>query len=474
MPVKYISCYHIVQGQDPTGFAAKPKPIIKDNMEQLSNPDIYLQWLEQAATWLSANVLLVPILIQIAACILATIPAFLLRRRLTTVLLRLQDWKPLLPYAGFRRFAQVLPGLAFPIILVITVWIIDAIAIQAGYRHNLVRLVASLLNAWVVIRLAAAIVNDPVWSRTIAAFAWTLAALNIVGWLEPGIAILDGLAIEIGSFRVSVYGVIKAVLSLAVLLWVASFASRLFEQRIQKVHRLTPSVQVLMAKLLKLVLLSIAVLFALSTIGVDLTALAVFGGAVGVGIGLGLQRIVANLISGVILLLDRSIKPGDVIAIGETFGWIQSLGARYTAVRTRDGTEFLIPNEDLITTQVENWSHSDVKLRLKIPVGISYGCDPHLAIRLCNAAAAKCPRVLDNPGPNTLMRGFGDNSVDLEIRFWINDPQNGRGNIISEILLNVWDAFIEHNIEIPFPQRDLHLRSSDAPIRVEMTNTRTP
>ncbi|WP_417829123.1 mechanosensitive ion channel family protein [Thalassospira sp.] len=443
-------------------------------MEQLSNPDIYLQWLEQAATWLSANVLLVPILIQIAACILATIPAFLLRRRLTTVLLRLQDWKPLLPYAGFRRFAQVLPGLAFPIILVITVWIIDAIAIQAGYRHNLVRLVASLLNAWVVIRLAAAIVNDPVWSRTIAAFAWTLAALNIVGWLEPGIAILDGLAIEIGSFRVSVYGVIKAVLSLAVLLWVASFASRLFEQRIQKVHRLTPSVQVLMAKLLKLVLLSIAVLFALSTIGVDLTALAVFGGAVGVGIGLGLQRIVANLISGVILLLDRSIKPGDVIAIGETFGWIQSLGARYTAVRTRDGTEFLIPNEDLITTQVENWSHSDVKLRLKIPVGISYGCDPHLAIKLCNAAAAKCPRVLDNPGPNTLMRGFGDNSVDLEIRFWINDPQNGRGNIISEILLNVWDAFIEHNIEIPFPQRDLHLRSSDAPIRVEMTNTRTP
>ncbi len=451
-----------------------PKPIIKDNMEQLSNPDIYLQWLEQAATWLSANVLLVPILMQIAACILATIPAFLLRRRLTTVLLRLQDWKPLLPYAGFRRFAQVLPGLAFPIILVITVWIIDAIAIQAGYRHNLVRLVASLLNAWVVIRLAAAIVNDPVWSRTIAAFAWTLAALNIVGWLEPGIAILDGLAIEIGSFRVSVYGVIKAVLSLAVLLWVASFASRLFEQRIQKVHRLTPSVQVLMAKLLKLVLLSIAVLFALSTIGVDLTALAVFGGAVGVGIGLGLQRIVANLISGVILLLDRSIKPGDVIAIGETFGWIQSLGARYTAVRTRDGTEFLIPNEDLITTQVENWSHSDVKLRLKIPVGISYGCDPHLAIKLCNAAAAKCPRVLDNPGPNTLMRGFGDNSVDLEIRFWINDPQNGRGNIISEILLNVWDAFIEHNIEIPFPQRDLHLRSSDAPIRVEMTNTRTP
>ncbi len=438
-------------------------------MEQLTNPDQYIAWIEQAIAWLSANVLLVPILIQIAACAIAIIPAFLLRSRLAALLSRLQNWKPLLQYGGFRRLATVLPDLAFPLILVVTVWLIDAIAIQAGYRHNVVRLVASLLNAWIVIRLAAAIVDDPVWARTIATIAWTLAALNIVGWLEPGIEILDGLALQVGEFRVSVYGIIKAVLSLAVLLWVASFASRLFEQRIQKVHRLTPSVQVLMSKLLKLVLLSVAVLFALSTIGVDLTALAVFGGAVGVGIGLGLQRIVANLISGVILLLDRSIKPGDVIAIGETFGWIQSLGARYTAVRTRDGTEFLIPNEDLITTQVENWSHSDVKLRLKIPVGIAYSCDPHFAIKLCNEAAAKCTRVLDNPGPNTLLRGFGDNSVDLEIRFWINDPQNGRGNIMSEILLKVWDAFKEHDIEIPFPQRDLHLRSGDAPIKIEMS-----
>ena len=443
-------------------------------MEQFTNPDQYAKWLEQAINWLSANVLLIPILIQIVACVAVIIPALLLRSRLEKLLSRLQKWKPFLQYAGFRRFANVLPDLAFPLLLVVFVWLLDAIAVQAGYRHNVIRLIASLLNAWIVIRLAAAIVNDPVWSRTIAAVAWGLAALNIVGWLDPTIEILDGLAMQVGEFRVSVYGIIKAVLSLAVLLWVASFASRLFEQRIQKVHRLTPSVQVLMAKLLKLVLLSVAVLFALSTIGVDLTALAVFGGAVGVGIGLGLQRIVANLISGVILLLDRSIKPGDVIAIGETFGWIQSLGARYTAVRTRDGTEFLIPNEDLITTQVENWSHSDVKLRLKIPVGISYNCDPHFAIKLCNEAAAKCQRVLENPGPNTLLRGFGDNSVDLEIRFWIDDPQNGRGNIISEILLNVWDAFKEHDIEIPFPQRDLHLRSGDAPIKIEMSSPQSP
>lgn len=438
-------------------------------MEQFWNPDQLVIWLEQAAAWVETNVLLVPILLQIVACLLAVIPALLLRRPLSHQLARLQNWRALLHYAGFRRLLAVLPDLAFPIILVLLIWFIDAVAIQAGLRHNILRLVASLLNAWIFIRLGTAVVNDPVWARSIAIIAWGLAALNIVGWLDPTIDLLDSLALQIGQFRISVFGILKAMLSLAILLWVASFASRIFEQRIQKVHRLTPSVQVLMSKLLKLVLLSIAVLFALSTIGVDLTALAVFGGAIGVGIGFGLQRIVANLISGVILLLDRSIKPGDVIAIGDTFGWIQSLGARYTAVRTRDGTEFLIPNEDLITNQVENWSHSDVKLRLKVPVGIAYRCDPHFAIKLCNEAAAKCTRVLDNPGPNTLLRGFGDNSVDLEIRFWITDPQNGRGNIISEVLLNVWESFKENEIEIPFPQRDLHLRSSDGDIRIEMS-----
>ncbi|WP_085584903.1 mechanosensitive ion channel family protein [Thalassospira mesophila] len=431
--------------------------------------DRILAWFERALNWVQANLLLVPILLQVAAVALAAVPAILLAKPVGRLLARLQNWRPLSHIPGLRRLCATLPGLAFPLVFVLVIWVLDGIAIQAAYPHNVLRLVASLLNAWIFIRLVSTLMNDPVWGRTIAIMAWTIAALNIVGLLTPTIAMLDSLAIELGSVRISVYGLIKAVMSLAILLWVASFASHLFEQRINRVHRLTPSVQVLLVKLLKIVLLSVAVFFALSTIGIDLTALAVFGGAVGVGIGLGLQRIVANLISGLILLLDRSIKPGDVIAIGDTFGWIQSLGARYTAVRTRDGTEFLIPNEDLITNQVENWSHSDVHLRLKVPVGISYNNDPRRAIELCNIAAGKCKRVLETPGPNTLLRGFGDNSVDLEIRFWINDPQNGRGNIISEVLLNVWDEFKNNDIEIPFPQRDLHLRSSDQPLKFEVS-----
>jgi len=192
-------------------------------------------------------------------------------------------------------------------------------------------------------------------------------------------------------------------------------------------------------------------------VGIDLTAFAVFGGAIGLGIGFGLQKIVSNLISGVIILLDRSIKPGDVMKVGDTFGWINSLGARYASVVTRDGTEYLIPNEDLITQQVVNWSYSHDAVRLKILIGISYKSDPRKAIALCFEAAREESRILENPPPNVLVKGFGDSSVDIEIRIWIRDPKNGVSNIKSAILLRVWDKFHEHGVEIPYPQRDVHL-----------------
>lgn len=157
--------------------------------------------------------------------------------------------------------------------------------------------------------------------------------------------------------------------------------------------------------------------------------------------------------------MDRSIKPGDVIAVGTSFGWINHPGARYTSVITRDGIEHLIPNEELITQRVENWSYSDDPVRLRIPIGIAYDSDPRTAIKLCVEAAEMVPRVQLKPEPRCQLRGFGDSSLDLELRVWINDPSNGRANVISEVLLEVWDRFHEHGIEIPFPQRDLHLRS---------------
>jgi small-conductance mechanosensitive channel len=188
-------------------------------------------------------------------------------------------------------------------------------------------------------------------------------------------------------------------------------------------------------------------------------------GAIGVGIGFGLQKMVSNFVSGVTILLDKSIKPGDVIAVGETYGRVHSLGARYVSIIARDGREFLIPNEDLVTQQVENWTYSSEHIRLKVPIGISYRSDPRKAIALCLEAAVEIERVLEQPQPTCLVRGFGESAIDLELRFWIKDPMNGVANVKSEILLQVWDRFQKHGIEIPFAQRDLHITS---PIEVAL------
>ena len=265
---------------------------------------------------------------------------------------------------------------------------------------------------------------------------------------------------------------IEGALTLAILLWVSSAIARIVEHRLAGSPTLTPSFQVLAGKLTKIVLVTFSFVIALGTVGIDLTAFAVFGGAIGVGIGFGLQKVISNLISGVILLLDKSIKPGDVIAVGDTYGWINSLRARYVSVITRDGREHLIPNEDLITQRVENWSFSDRNVRIRVPIGIAYKSDVRKAIELAVKAAEASRRVLKQPKPICLLIGFGDSSVDLELRFWIVDPQEGVANVRSEVLLGIWDLYHEHDIEIPFPQRDLHLKSAE-PIAVSLSEPRT-
>ncbi len=221
---------------------------------------------------------------------------------------------------------------------------------------------------------------------------------------------------------------LKGAITLAVLIWIANTGARLVEHRLERLSVLAPAMRVLAGKLTRLVLVVLAVVLALGSIGIDLTAFAVFSGAIGVGVGFGLQKVVSNLVSGVILLLDRSIKPGDVIELDGTYGFVNALNARYAAVTTRDGKEFLIPNEDLITQRVTNWSYSNDLIRLHVKMGISYQSDPHKAIELALEAAREVPRVLAEPPPNCLLVEFGDSSVDLELRFWINDPANGTAN----------------------------------------------
>ncbi len=440
-------------------------------MEELASGTLFNDLQEQALDWLYAQVLVRGNPLQIVAIALV----FWCSRWPATKLAALIEARVTSRPASTRlaAFMQALAELARPITWLFLLWFLRAIAVHVGWPYQVIQIVASLTTAWVVIRLASRLIRDPGWSKFIAVAAWTLAALGTLGLFDATVELLDSLAVTFGNVRISLLTVIKGVLSLALLLWAAVAGSGLLEQRIQRARTLTPSMQVLLGKLVKIVLIVVAILIALNSMGIDLTALAVFSGALGIGIGLGLQRIVSNLLSGFILLVDRSIKPGDVIAVGETYGWIASLGARYTAVRTRDGAEHLIPNEDLIIHPVENWSHSDRVIRLRIPVGISYKSDVRIAQQLCLDAANAVPRVLQSPPAACLLTGFGDSAVDLELRFWINDPQNGRSNVMSAVLLGIWDRFHEHDIEIPFPQRDVHIHDRARCVPAPLSNPPT-
>ena len=300
--------------------------------------------------------------------------------------------------------------------------------------------------------------RDAFLARAVATVAWIVAALEILGLLAPTAAALDGLAITIGTLRLSVLLVIKAGLMIAILLWAALALARLISSRLRRVTALSPSVQVLTGNLIRIALVCVALVIGLNTVGIDLTAFTVFSGAVGVGLGFGLQKIVSNFVSGIILLVERSIKPGDVIEVGSTFGSIIYLGARYASVRGRDGKEYLIPNENLITNEVVNWSYSNSLVRLDAEFGVAYSSDLHAVRDLAVEVASATPRVLASPRPVCHVTGFGDSAVNLLLRFWIEDPQNGVTNIKGDVLLGLWDAFLEHQIEIPFPQRDLRIR----------------
>jgi small-conductance mechanosensitive channel len=338
---------------------------------------------------------------------------------------------------------------------------------QAGLGTFAINLAASLTGAWVLIRILTAFIAEPFWSRTAATLIWIVAALNIVGLLTPLTVLLASVGFDVGDNRISLLTVARAAILLAVLYWVASRISKLLAARVEQVPTLTPSARLLITKSVQISLLVVVVAAALSIAGVDLSALAIFSGAIGLGIGFGLQKIFSNLISGLILLMDRSIKPGDVITLDETYGRVNALGMRFASVVTRDGLEHLIPNEEFITTKVINWSFSDEAVRIKRPVGVAYGTDVPHAMKVIVDAANSVERVLQKPETRCLLRGFGDNSIDLEVRFWIADPQQGVNNVSSDVLLAIWSAFQAEGIQFPFPQRDVHLDSSN-PLRVQI------
>jgi small-conductance mechanosensitive channel len=337
-----------------------------------------------------------------------------------------------------------------------------------------------LAAAWLVISVVSHVIRSRAIGRWFALIAWFYVAALILGVTDELATLLEGAGFTVGTFRLSVLGVIQAVLFLGVLLWISLLAGNFFERRIDAMEELTPSLRVLMGKVLRIALLIMAVLIAMSGLGIDLTAFTLLSGAVGVGIGFGLQKVVSNFISGIIILMDQSIKPGDTISLGETFGWIRELRARFVSVVTRDGREFLIPNEDFITREVINWSFSDKYVRLDVAFGVSYDANPHDVTRIAIEAASAVERVDAKYRPPVCwLTAFGDSSLDFLLRFWISDPQSGLTNIRGIVLLALWDAFKEHGIGIPYPHREVIMKTpvtvtaEGAPIPTEPQLQRT-
>tara|TARA_B100000315_G_scaffold234287_2_gene248174 strand:+ start:2140 stop:3474 length:1335 start_codon:yes stop_codon:yes gene_type:complete len=429
-------------------------------MQKLFDPQYIETQLLALKDWIFSEILVLSSLGQLIFIVLAFLAAWAARPLITKWIHKLAEWKE----AEFwvTKLADALALMALPFVWIVLQWISSLVAAFAGWPHHLLTVTVSLLTAWIIIRLAATMIRDKTWSKLISMTAWTIAALNILNLLDATIAFLDSLAMDLGELHVSALTIIKGMMALAVLLWLAQFASRKLEQRVSKLPNMTPSVQVLLVKLFKIFVITIAIIAAMNSVGIDLTGLAVFSGAVGVGIGFGLQKIFANLISGLLILADKSIKPGDVIEVAGTYGWVNTLGGRYASVITRDGVEHLIPNEELINQRVSNWTFSDTEIRIKLPIGVAYDTDLPHAIETCIKTAQAEGRILASPEPACLVKGFGESAIDLELRIWIRDPHNGISNIKSAVYVRIWQAFKEEGIEIPFPQRVVHL-AADGP-----------
>lgn len=403
--------------------------------------------------WLAANVFVLNNAAQLAIVLVALGIAVLASRWLPKSLPQPVQLAPL------ATLLNALRPLAQALIWLVLTWVALLVARAADRPSHLIDIAVSLLTAWIAIRILSLAAPSARWARLMTWAVWWVAALSILGLLDPTIAMLDSVALETPRLRVSVYSVIKSALVLAVLLTLASSVTRTVAARIRTSRTLSASAQVLFTKSVRATLVALAIVIGVHTLGIDLTAIAVVVSALGLGAGFGLQRVISNIVSGVVLLLDQSIRPGDVISVSGTYGWVTALGGRYVSVVTRDGVEHLIPNETLISERVENWTHTNSHTRLKIPVQVAYDTDVHRAIEICVQAACGTERVLAEPECRCLLVGFGDNGLQLEVRIWIGDAHNGVQNVKSAVLLRIWDRFREAGISVPFPQREVTIRS---------------
>jgi small-conductance mechanosensitive channel len=368
---------------------------------------------------------------------------------------------------------------AAALIAVITVRVATA---AIGVDGNLVGLVLRLIGSLCLIRTAAFLLRLSfgrngrlrTWEVRATVVLWFFVAMHQLGWLEDFVLFLDAVpvtAAKAGEVSVTVWSLIRAIFTVIAFIIVSAWFGRYIERHIGDFKALAPNTRIAIGKFAYAFLISVGGLLGLSASGFNLGALSIFGGALGLGLGFGLQSIAANFVSGFVLLMDKSIKPGDVISftgsIGtstEGFGWVQELRGRYVVVRDRDGVETLVPNQTLITNQVINWSYSDKRVRLKLPVRVSYDDDPEHAMSVLLKAAQCSPRILSEPPPVVRLMGFHDYGLDLELRFWIADPEAGVNNVRSDVNRAIWRLFKDAGVRIPRAQLDVRMYDADGRI----------
>ena len=360
-------------------------------------------------------------------------------------------------------FLRGLSRIIFPFGMLLFMAVGRVILRKADIEIALLDSVMPLALSWATIRLAVFILRTSfnptrtlkAWEGIISTTLWAAVALHLLGWLPDILNAMDEIAFHAGKVHISLLTVTKLVLAVASLLILALWLSNFIEKRLAGASGMDAGMRIGIAKFSRFVLLTLALLLSLYSAGIDLTALAVFGGALGVGLGFGLQRIASNFISGFILVMDRSIRPGDVITTGNTYGWVQEMRARYVVVRTRDGSDTLIPNEKLIISDVINWSYENSNMSVPLTLRISYKDSPEHAMQIMLDLAHQHTRVLKEPAPSCILKEFSDTGITLEMNVWVNDPEAGITNVRSDLYLAIWKAFKQHAITIPYTQKDL-------------------
>lgn len=376
--------------------------------------------------------------------------------------------------AGQGRLNEAGGRLAFPLIGMLLAGV-AIMGLKPFMAVNLLKLAMPLLGSMALVRGVVFVLRQAfpqatwltAWERIIAALVWGWLALYITDLAPFVIDALEQVHFTVGKQKLDLWMVLHGALTVFLTVVFALWIAGVIEARLMSIHTLDSNLRIVGVRVAKALLTVLAIMFSLSLVGIDMTALSVFTGALGVGLGFGLQKIASNYVSGFIILLERSIRIGNIIQVGTESGEVTQITTRYTVLKHPGGTEFIVPNETLIGSTVQNQTYSDSQLRLTTAVGVAYDCDLERAMALMVEAALAQPRVLQEPAPRVFITQFADSSINLELGFWICDPDAGKMNAISEINLNIWKAFKANGISIPFPQREVRILNQPAALPVE-------